>query len=244
MGENMYIQKEGYIEKASKLAEGEVDVVVTTPDWDAHGERIMPEGVDFKSYLKGNNVILWAHDGFNLPIANATKMWMDGRKLMARAKFYLKDDFPRRVYQYVLDGVVKAVSIGGMVDEWDEDGMTINKLTMKEFSFVSVPANDKALVASKSLTTKEFTEFEGLARMYARKCLVKSDGEVQRNIEVLESLVATLKEVAFSEPQEASASNIRVVLRQAQAVDHQAEQVIRSIKLKGSNNERYSNSRN
>lgn len=36
---------------------------------------------------------------------------------MARAKFYLKDDFPRKVYQYVLDGVVKAVSIGGTVEE-------------------------------------------------------------------------------------------------------------------------------
>lgn len=237
MGENMYVKKDGYIEKATKLAEGEVDVVVTTPDWDAHGERIIPEGVSFKSYLKGNNVILWAHDGFNLPIGNATKMWMDGRKLMARAKFYLKDDFPRRVYQYVLDGVVKAVSIGGQVDEWDSDGVSINKLSMKEFSFVSVPANENALVASKSLSTQETTEFQGLARMYARKCLVKSDDEVRHNIEVLENMVATLKEVAFSEPQEASAANTRVVLRQAQVVDHQAETIIRSIKLKGSNNE-------
>lgn len=233
----MYVKKDGYIEKASKLAEGEVDVVVTTPDWDAHGERILPEGVDFKSYLKGNNVILWAHDGFNLPIGNATKMWVEDRKVMARAKFYLKDEFPRRVYQYVLDGVVKAVSIGGQVEEWDDDGMTIKKLLMKEFSFVSVPANEKSLVTAKSLSTKENTEFQSLARMYARKCLVSGDDEIQKNITVLESLVATLKEVAISEPQEASAANIRVVLRQAQAVDHQAEQLIRSIKLKGSNNE-------
>lgn len=233
----MYIKTEGYIEKASKLSEGEVDVVVSTSDWDAQGERILAEGVDFKSYLKGNNVILWAHDGFNLPIGNATKMWVEGKKVMARAKFYLKDDFPRKVYQYVVDGIVKAVSIGGMVDEWAEDGLTIKKLTMKEFSFVSVPANENALVASKSLSDKEQSAFQGLARNYARKCLVKSEDEVKRNIEVLENLVATLKEVAVSEPQEASASNIRVVLRQAQAVDHQAEQLIRSIKLKGQANE-------
>lgn len=233
----MFIKTNGYIEKATKLAEGEVDVVVTTPDWDAQGERILPEGVNYKSYLKGNNVILWGHDGFNLPVGNATKMWMEGRQLMARAKFYLKDDFPRKLYQYVLDGVVKAVSIGGMVDEWDEDGMTIKKLTMKEFSFVSVPANENALVASKSLSTKEQTEFQGLARAYARKCLVKSEDEVKRNIDVLENLVASLKEVAHSEPQEESATNIRIVLRQAQAVDHQAEQLIRSIKLKGQTNE-------
>ena len=226
----MIVKTEGYIEKATKLAEGEVDVVVTTPDWDAHGERILPEGVDYKSYLKGNNVVLWGHDGFNLPIANTTKMWMEGRKLMARAKFYLKDDFPAKVYQYVLDGVVKSVSIGGQVEEWGEDGLTINKMTMKEFSFVSLPANDKAIVAAKSMTGDQRAELRTLANHYARKMLVNGNDEVLRNIEVLEGLVATLKEVAH-EPHETGTR--RVVLRQAQAVDNQAETVIRSIKLKG-----------
>lgn len=229
----MIVKTEGYIEKATKLAEGEVDVVVTTPDWDSHGERINPEGVNYKDYLKGNNVILWAHDGFNLPIANTTKMWMDGRKLMARAKFYLKDDFPRKVYQYVLDGVVKSVSIGGMVEEWGDDGVTIEKLTMKEFSFVSVPANDKAMVAAK-MSGEQKAEFRSMANLYARKQLATGD-QLQQHISVLEGLVATLKEVAISEPHEAGTR--RVVLRSAQAVDNQAEKVIRTIKLKETSNE-------
>lgn len=224
----MFIKTENYIEKVNKLAEGEVDVVVTTSDWDAHGERILPEGVDFKSYLKGNNVILWGHDSFNLPIGNATKMWMDGEKLMARAKFYLKDDFPRKIYQYVLDGVIKSVSIGGMVEEWDSDGLTIKRMTMKEFSFVSVPANDKALVAAKKLSTDDTTELQSMAKMYARKMFTKGD-ELNQSISALESLVASLKEVAI-EPQELSASNLRVVLRSAQAVDHQTEKIIKVVK--------------
>ena len=227
----MYIKSEGYIEKATKLADGEVDVVVTTPDWDAHGERILPEGVDYQKYVKGNNVILWGHDGFNLPIANTTKMWMDGRKLMARAKFYLKDEFPAKVYQYVLDNVVKAVSIGGMVDEWDDDGVTIKKMTMKEFSFVSIPANDKALVSAKSLTDTQQTEFNQLARAYARKMFVDDDNRLTKDVEVLENLVATLKELAIDgETHKDSAKTIRVVLRQAQAVDHQAEKIIKVVK--------------
>lgn len=235
----MEVKLEGYIEKAAKAGEGEVDVVVTTPDWDSHGERINPEGVDFKDYLKGNNVVLWGHDGFNLPIANTTKMWYEGRKLMARAKFYLKDDFPAKVYQYVLDGVVKAVSIAGMVDEWGEDGLTVERLKMKEWSFVSVPANDRALVSAKSLTGEQRAEFRGLANMYARKMLEKNGGntELKKDIETLETLVATLKEVATpGETQDASASNVRVVLRQAQAVDHQAERIIKVVK-KGLSNE-------
>lgn len=229
----MHIKADGIIEKASKLGEGEVDFVVSTGDLDAHGERINVKGIDYKKYLKGNNVILWSHDSFNLPIGNATKMWVEDDKLMARAKFYLKDDFPRKVYQYILDGVLKAVSIGGMVEEWGSDGITIAKMTMKEFSVVSVPANEYALVANKAFDDDKKSEMTGLAKAYARKMFAQSNDSVLKNIETLETLVATLKEVAISEPEKESADEVRhVVLRQAQAVDQQAENVIRSIKLK------------
>lgn len=236
----MHIKAEGVIEKATKLSEGEVDVVVSTGDIDAHGERINVKGIDFKSYLKGNNVILWAHDGFNLPIGNATKMWIDGDKLMARAKFYLKDDFPRKVYQYVMDGVLKAVSIGGMVEEWGADGMTISKLKMKEFSFVSIPANEHALVANKSFDSEKQSEINGLAKAYARKIFTEDNADIHKQIGLLETLVATLKEVATGETNESQADNktiTRVVLRSAQAVDKQAEVVIKHIKLKENSNE-------
>ena len=235
----MLVKADGIIEKASKLTEGEVEVIVSTGDIDSHGERIDIKGIDYKTYLKGNNVILWAHDGFNLPIGNATKMWVDGDKLMARAKFYMKDDFPRKIHQYVMDGVLKAVSIGGLVEEWADDGLTIAKLKMKEFSFVSVPANDKALVAMKSLDGNERAEFRTMANIYARKMLSKADGisDINKNINVLETLVTTLKEVALSEPHEETVDEFntirRVVLRSAQAVDNQVETVIRQIKLKG-----------
>lgn len=228
----MNVQADGYIEKATKLAEGEVDVVVSTGDLDSHGERINVDGIDL-SHFKKNNVILWAHDGFNLPIGNATKVWKEGGKLLARAKFYLKDDFPRKVYNYVADGVVKAVSIGGLVEEWNADGYTIDKMVMKEFSFVPIGANDKALVLNKAFDSNELN---GLARAYARKVLLQKDNKILDNIKVLKELVAALEEVALSEPEEDQA-NIRVVLRQAQVVDHQAETIIRSIKLKGTQNE-------
>lgn len=233
----MHIKADAYIEKASKLAEGEVEFVVSTNAWDAHGERINVEGIDIKDFKK-NPVVLWGHDGFNLPIAKATKVWKEGGKLMARAKFYLKDDFARKVYEYIVDGYLNAVSIGGMVQEWGEDGLTIAKLLMKEFSVVSIPANQEALVANKSLDGSQKAELRGLANAYARKMLAANDNsEIQKNIEVLETLVATLKEVAHSEPHEAQAGETttqrRVVLRQAQVVDQQVETVIRSIKLKG-----------
>jgi len=235
----MLVKTEGYIEKASKLQEGEVEFVVSTNALDSHGEKIDVDGIDLSDFKK-NPVVLWGHDGFNLPIAKATKIWKEGNKLMSRAKFYMKDDFARKVYDYIVDGYLNAVSIGGMVEEWGEDGMTISKMKMKEYSVVSVPANQEALVASKSLDGNQKAELRALANGYARKLLDTQSGEneITKNIEVLETMVATLKEVALGKTEKDKAiemTNTRVVLRQAQVVDKQIEVVIRKIKLKGEN---------
>lgn len=232
---DMEIKQHGYIEKAAKLQEGEVEFVVSTGALDSHGERINVDGIDIREFKK-NPVVLWGHDGFNLPIAKATKIWKEGGKLMARAKFYLKDEFARKVYEYIVDGFLNAVSIGGMVEEWGSDGITIQKMTMKEFSVVSIPSNPEALAtATKSLTGTQKAELRKLANNYAAKIFEKSeDNEIEKSIETLETLVATLREVAISKTQRASAEPItkRVVLKQAQVVVQQAESVIRSIKLK------------
>lgn len=232
------IKAEAYIEKAAKLGEGEVEFVVSTGDIDAHGERINVDGIDLKDFKK-NPVVLWGHDGYNLPVAKATKVWKEGGKLMARAQFYMKDDFAAKVYNYIVDGFLNAVSIGGMVQEWGNDGITISKLLMKEFSVVSIPANQNALVSAKSLDGNQKAELNALAKGYMRRILAEDgDDEITKSINTLETLVATLKEVAHSEPHEASAdenkSNTRrVVLRTAQAVDQQVETVIKLVKLKG-----------
>lgn len=234
----MHVKADAYIEKASKLAEGEVEFVVSTGDIDAHGERINIAGIDLKDFKK-NPVVLWGHDGFNLPIAKATKIWKDGDRLMARALFKINDEFPRKVYEYIVEGYINAVSIGGMVEEWGHDGLTIAKLKMKEFSVVSIPANQNALVANKSLEGNDKAELNSLARSYARKVFTEKDKSgFLESIDTLETLVATLKELAVTgETHEAQADDTpitrRVVLRQAQAVDQQVEAVIRHIKLNG-----------
>jgi HK97 family phage prohead protease len=231
----MLIKADGIIEKANKLSDGEIEFVVSTNALDAHGERIDVNGIDVKDFKK-NPVVLWGHDGFNLPIARATKIWKEDGRLMARAKFYLKDDFARKVYEYISDGFLSAVSIGGMVQEWADDGITIAKMMMKEFSVVSIPANPEALATMKQMSGTQKAELRTLANSYARKVLSEADGHTSLNkdIETLEMLVATLKEVALpSETNVEKANEIlnrRVILKQAQVVDKQAEKII--IKLK------------
>lgn len=236
----MQIKADAYIEKASKLGEGEVEFVVSTGAVDAHGERINVDGINYKEYMK-NPVVLWGHDGYSLPIAKATKVWKSDGKLMARATFYLKDEFAAKVYNFIVDGFLNAVSIGGMVEDWGSDGMTIAKLKMKEFSVVSIPANPEALVAAKSLDTDKQKELDKLFITAVQKRLANNTSldELIQQIETLENLTATLKEVATGKTQGESADEpqtLRVVLRQAQVVDQQVERVIRHIKLKGNSN--------
>lgn len=236
----MFIKQAGVIEKASKLKEGEIEFVVSTGTLDAHGERINVDGINLKDF-KQNPVILWGHDGFNLPIATATKVWKEAGKLMARAKFILEDEFAAKVYDYLVKGYLKAVSIGGMVEEWGADGITISKLLMKEFSVVTIGANPDALAVNKTLSGKEMNELNILANAYARKMLSKEDGEkdLKESVETLTKLVTTLREITNGETQQAKVSDTitqrRVILSQAQAVDKQAESVIKLIKLKGDN---------
>ena len=225
----MHIKTDGLIEKAAKLSEGEVEFVVSTNALDSYGERINVDGIATKDFMK-NPVVLWGHDSFNLPIAKATKVWKDGNKLMARAKFYLKDDFPRKVYNYIVDGYLNAVSIGGKVEEWGDDGITIKKMNMKEFSVVSVPANPEALLTAKSLSDNEMSDLRAAANMYARKTILSQD-ELQRDIQALKTLVASLEEVAL-ETKEGTATN-HTVVRLAQSVDHQVEKIITKVKYKG-----------
>ena len=237
----MHIKSEAYIEKASKLKEGEVEFVVSTGAIDAHGERINVEGIDLKDFKK-NPVVLWGHNGFDLPIAMAKKIWKDGNKLMARAEFFLDDEFSAKVYDYILKGRIRAVSIGGMVQEWGSDDMTISKLLMKEFSVVTIPANQEALVSAKGyepLKKEESNELELLAKGYARKLITEGQPtELTKDIKILETLVATLKEVALSETQVQQANETltkRVMLKQAQTVDKHVEKII--VRLKGQKND-------
>lgn len=229
----MNIRTDALIKQVKDLDEGEVEFVVSTNAEDAHGERMNVDGINTKDFMK-NPIVLWAHDAFSLPIAKATKIWKEDNKLMARAQFYMQDDFPRKVYNYIKDGFLNTVSIGGMVDEWGKDGMTIAKMTMKEFSVVPIPANPEAMVANKSLDMSDYQELRKLAYSYARKVInEEGDDQLKSQIDVLSDLTATLKEVYIETDRASAEENIRVVLRSAQAVDQQAEQVIKAIKKKG-----------
>lgn len=85
---------------------------------------------------------------------------------MARVKFAISEyDFAETVYKLVQGGFLNAVSIGGIVKEWDADYTIIKKMEMVELSFVPVGAHPDALVTAKSIglsveqVRKQYDEF-------------------------------------------------------------------------------------
>jgi HK97 family phage major capsid protein/HK97 family phage prohead protease len=131
------------------LGDGEVQAIVASDSVDRHGEIIDIAGLSVKKYMD-NPVVQWAHDYDKPPIAQATKVWKSGGKLMAKMKFALEENpFAKQVYDLIKGGFLNAVSIGFIPLEMD--GNTFTKSEMVEFSVVPVPANSEALITARKL---------------------------------------------------------------------------------------------
>jgi len=154
---------------SADLGEGEIDVVVSNATLDRHGEKIVVNGID-TSQIKRNPTVLWAHEYSDLSIGKITKLWKDAGNLMARIHFaYDIYEFANTVYQMVLGGYINAVSIGGIVREWNDDFTVIKQLEMVELSVVPVGANPDALVMAKSAFKKSDFESIGISRSEFKK---------------------------------------------------------------------------
>lgn len=226
--------------KQKGLAYGQIEVVVSNSAIDRHGESITMEGIDLKQ-MKKNPVVLWGHDYSGLPIGKATKLWKQDGNLMARIQFATDNyEFANTVYKLILDGVINAVSIGGIVREFGQgksgetDYSTIAKLEMVEVSVVPVGAHPDALVTAKSLGIDEaqFTkEYEDFARgSLIDKVKALPENEIDLAIKTLQSLVSALQTIKSAEPEPVTDRRVLVRLRStAKLTDKAAEKLIAGI---------------
>lgn len=130
--------------KAQGEASGTFKIIISTEDIDRHGETILIDGWD-TSFFESNPVVLWAHDYSALPIGMATKVYKEGKNLIAEGVFAPAEANPvgQQVRNLYDAGMLSATSIGCIVKE--QDGNVITKAELLEFSFVPVPANPYAL---------------------------------------------------------------------------------------------------
>ena len=158
---------EGVITKDNTEKEG-YPWVLSTFDLDRFGERIDPQGWDFKRYMN-NPVVEWSHR-YDIPaIGKIDGLTVDGDGLHGLVYFNDKsyDAFGWSIGQRVKAGVIRAGSVGFRVIEIEipskEDGkdgtcLIFRKQELLEFSICNVPANPFALAKNIELAKTENTQ--------------------------------------------------------------------------------------
>jgi HK97 family phage prohead protease len=128
---------------------------LTTFDLDRYGERIDPQGWDFKRYMD-NPIVEWSHR-FDIPaIGKIEGLTIDDDGLHGLVFFNDKayDAFGWSIGQRVKAGVIRAGSVGfrpieieipSKEDSKDGTCLIFRKQELLEFSICNVPANPYAL---------------------------------------------------------------------------------------------------
>jgi HK97 family phage prohead protease len=145
---------------------------LTTYDLDRFGERIDPQGWDFKRYMD-NPIVEWAHSYLIPAIGKIEGLTIDDNGLHGVVYFNDKsyDPFGWSIGQRVKAGVLRAGSVGFRVMEIEiadretaKDGTSLifRKQELLEFSICNVPANPYALArnieTAKTETKQELNQ--------------------------------------------------------------------------------------
>ena len=160
---------------------------LSTFDLDRFGERIDPQGWDFKRYME-NPVVQWAHC-FHIPaIGKIESLSIDDMGLHGLLIFNDKsfDAFGWSIGQRVKAGVIRAGSVGfrpieieipSKEDSKDGTVLIIRKQELLEFSICNVPANPAALVKADALAKTEKIETSSNAASFWNGLINNFQGE-------------------------------------------------------------------
>lgn len=134
-------------------SKNEPSMVVTSPDPDRDGDRIMPGGMQAENFLK-NSPLLFGHDHRALPVGTVTSLNQQDHHVVASWRWLENDEFADRVRNAWEQGVLRAASIGfrplRSVPN-DFGGQDILEWELCEISLVPIPANPAAVRTLKQL---------------------------------------------------------------------------------------------
>lgn len=226
------------------LGEGTFEATITTSEKDRHMESIDTAGINTENWMK-NPVVLYGHDYQSLPIGKGISLKAMKNKMTSKFQLAVNEyPFAKTVADLITGGYLSAVSIGGIVRQWNEDYTEIQVMDMVEFSVVPVPANPSALITQRSLKDATGKSMDEIGREYREfvaasivdKAKAMPDNELQDTITSLERLLAHLKD-AHSELEKANQDGeIRKVKlftlkKVAQDVNSGSAKAIKLIKL-------------
>ena len=184
--------------------------VVSTPEVDRYGTIIVPSGIDYTAYLN-NPIVLAQHDSDQWPIGRCLGFAMNGENLEATIQVECVTEEGKKLTKLINAGFVKAVSVGIIPTEYEEQTIDGNKVTvytkseLVEFSVVSVPANRQALLKKslKNLIKDSLNKYKKETRMLTPEIEAKIADELLPAIK--EAFIAEVINLGFS-PEEAEVS--------------------------------------
>ena len=149
------VRKTFFVSEVKDLGEGELEAIVASESVDRANEILEMDGLDIKTYINTNPVVMWVHDYKQPPIAQALslKKQVDGT-LFSKMKFAIAEyDFARLIYNLYKGLYMRAFSIGFLPKELDDSKEGIlrwTKAEMIEFSAVPIGMNKEALLTAKA----------------------------------------------------------------------------------------------
>ena len=130
---------------------------------DRDDEIVLLDGWEFKNY-EGNPIVLFMHDNRSLPIGKTVGILKDEvkRVLYFDIEFSKSYDFAKTVEGLVEEGILRAVSLGFRVLDWEwdakQEALLLTKNELFEISVVNVPANQEALIQEGKAAPIESTK--------------------------------------------------------------------------------------
>jgi len=169
---------------------------VSTPEIDRYGTIIVPSGIDYSAYMN-NPIVLAQHDSERWPVGKCLGFNLNGENLEATIQVECITEDGRTLNKFLEAGFVKAVSVGIIPVESEEQTIEGQKVTvytkseLVEFSIVSIPANRAALIKRSILQniSDTITKYKKEKRMLTP--------EIEQKI--TEELLPAIKEAIASE---------------------------------------------
>lgn len=173
-----------------------VEFTISTASVDRQSDTIDVTGWDLANYSQ-NPVVLFAHDQWNPPIAQALATWIESNALKSRAQFVEREisPFAYMIFQLYVGRYMRATSVGFRPLEYSfaEDrkwGINFIRQELLEYSCVPVPANADALAEAKAHGV-ELAPMKGWAERWldeSRKSSAPADLKARATMERLRSL--------------------------------------------------------
>ncbi len=197
----------GYYEDEDEMYEEKENniwsFVVSTPEVDRYGTIIIPSGIDFTAYMN-NPIVLAQHDATRFPVGRCLGLYMNGENLEATVQVECITEEGKALNALIEAGYVKAVSVGIIPVESEEQTIDGNKVKvftkseLVEFSIVSVPANRGALIKRTfSETLSQFIQrYKEETRMLTPEIEQKLKDELLPAVK--EAIITELTNLGFS----------------------------------------------